>query len=44
MEPFLVTLIPAEVFQVEPNQHDGKEIIFVLEGQVEVRLTDHTDI
>ncbi len=44
MEPFFVTLTPAEVFQVEPNQHDGEEIIFVLEGQVEVRLADHKDI
>ena len=44
MEPFLVTLTPAETFPVEPNQHDGEEIIFVLEGQVDVRLADHTDI
>lgn len=44
MEPFLVTLTPAEVPQVEPNQHVGEEIIFVLEGQVKVRLADHTDI
>jgi transcriptional regulator with XRE-family HTH domain len=44
MEPFLVTLTPAENFPVEPNQHDGEEIIFVLEGQVDVRLADHTDI
>ena len=44
MEPFLVTLAPSEVSQVEPNQHVGEEIIFVLEGQVEVRLVDHTDI
>ncbi len=44
MEPFLVTLTPAEVRQVEPNQHIGEEFIFVLEGKVEVRLLDHTDI
>jgi len=44
MEPFLVTLAPAEVSQVEPSQHVGEEIIFVLEGHVEVRLADHTDI
>jgi transcriptional regulator with XRE-family HTH domain len=37
MEPFLVTLTPAENFKLEPNQHVGEEIIFVLEG-------DHTDI
>lgn len=44
MEPFLVTLAPAEAVHLEPNQHVGEEIIFVLEGQVEVRLADHTDI
>lgn len=44
MEPFLVTLAPAESRQLEPNQHDGEEILFVLEGQVEVRLADLTDI
>ncbi len=44
MEPFLVTLTPAEVRQVEPNQHIGEEFIFVLEGKVAVRLLEHTDI
>ncbi len=44
MEPFLVTLTPAEVRQVEPNQHIGEEFIFVLEGKVEVRMLDNTDI
>lgn len=44
MEPFLVTLTPRESLPVEPNQHVGEEIIFVLEGQVEVRLSEHTDI
>lgn len=44
MEPFLVTLTPNEKVQLEPNQHVGEEIIFVLEGQVEVRLLEHTDI
>lgn len=44
MEPFLVTLTPAKIPQVEPNQHIGEEIIFVLEGRVEVRILDHTDI
>jgi transcriptional regulator with XRE-family HTH domain len=44
MEPFLVTLTPAKVLQVEPNQHIGEEFIFVLEGKVEVKLLDHTDI
>lgn len=44
MEPFLVTLTPVEGSPVEPNQHVGEEIIFVLEGQVEVGLSGHTDI
>ena len=45
MEPFLVTLSPLDdPVQVEPNQHVGEEFIFVLEGQVEVRLSGHTDL
>ena len=44
MEPFLVTLTPAESLPVEPNQHIGEEIIFVLEGKVEVSLLDKTEI
>lgn len=44
MEPFLVTLNPPEVSPVEPNCHSGEEFIFVLEGEVEIRLGDHTDI
>ncbi len=44
MEPFLVTLTPTDPAKVEPNQHVGEEIIFVLEGQVKVSLAEHTDI
>lgn len=44
MEPFLVTLNPAVTPPAEPNQHIGEEIIFVLEGEVEVRLLDHIEI
>jgi transcriptional regulator with XRE-family HTH domain len=44
MEPFLVTLTPAGSSSVEPNQHIGEEIIFVLEGKVEVSLLDKTEI
>jgi transcriptional regulator with XRE-family HTH domain len=44
MEPFLVTLTPGSTSPVEANQHIGEEIIFVLEGQVEVTLLDHKDI
>ncbi|MDT8421436.1 MAG: cupin domain-containing protein [Desulfuromonadales bacterium] len=43
MEPFLVTLNPGEA-PAEPNQHVGEEILFVLEGQVEVSLAGHADI
>ena len=43
MEPFMVTLTPGEVSS-EPNQHVGEEILFVLEGQVQVSLAGHTDI
>ncbi len=44
MEPFLVTLSPSESSKVEPNQHIGEEIIFVLEGNIEVTLLDQTEI
>jgi len=44
MEPFLVTLSPAESKEVEPNQHVGEEILFVLNGEVEIRLLDQTEI
>ena len=45
MEPFLVTLKPVEdPQQVEPNQHVGEEFLFVMNGQVEVRLAGHTDV
>lgn len=44
MEPFLVRLTPAGTPHTESNQHDGEEFIFVLEGQVEVKLSEHNDI
>lgn len=44
MEPFLVTLTPTDKSQVEPNQHIGEEIIFVLEGKVQVTILEHTDV
>jgi len=44
MEPFLVKLTPSDAADVEPNQHIGEEILFILEGQVEVRLLDQTEI
>ena len=39
-----MTLTPAESSPVEPNQHIGEEIIFVLEGKVEVSLLDKKEI
>ncbi len=44
MEPFLVTLTPLESLKLEPNQHIGEEIIFVIAGEIEVKLGDHADI
>jgi mannose-6-phosphate isomerase-like protein (cupin superfamily) len=45
MEPFLVTLTPVEDPKlVEPNQHVGEEFLFVLEGQVDIKLSGHTEI
>lgn len=45
MEPFLVTLTPVEDPRlVEPNQHVGEEFLFVLHGQVVIRLSGHTEI
>ena len=43
MEPFLVTLEPAET-EEERSTHDGQEFIFVLQGQMEVRLGDDLHI
>jgi len=39
MEPFLVTLEPSET-EEERSTHDGQEFIFVLQGKMEVRLSD----
>lgn len=44
MEPFVVTLRPPEVPHVDPNSHAGEEFIFVLSGEVEIKLGDHTDV
>lgn len=44
MEPFLVTLSPVQSSQIEPNQHIGEEILFVLEGKVKVKLIEHEEI
>lgn len=43
MEPFLVTLEPAQT-EEERSSHDGQEFIFVLDGQMEVRLGAETHL
>ena len=43
MEPFLVSLDPAET-EEERSTHDGQEFIYVLEGNMEVRLGEEIHI
>lgn len=43
MEPFLVTLHPADT-DAERSTHDGQEFIFVLQGEVEIRLGKETHV
>ena len=43
MEPFLVTLEPTTLGSSKPAAHDGEEFIFVLDGEVEVVLGEHSD-
>ncbi|MBM3299517.1 MAG: cupin domain-containing protein [Deltaproteobacteria bacterium] len=42
MEPFIVTLHPAA--SDETSSHDGQEFIFVLEGEMEVRINDTREV
>jgi mannose-6-phosphate isomerase-like protein (cupin superfamily) len=44
MEPFIVTLDPETVKKPAQSTHDGEEFIFVLEGEMEVTLGDHSDV
>ena len=44
MEPFIVTLEPATVKPSKTSVHEGEEFIFVLEGEMEVVLGNHTDV
>lgn len=44
MEPFIVTLEPATVKSSKTSVHEGEEFIFVLEGEMEVVLGNHTDV
>jgi quercetin dioxygenase-like cupin family protein len=43
MEPFLITLEPSETDE-ERSTHDGQEFIFVLHGEMEVRLGEEIHI
>jgi len=44
MEPCIVTLEPATVKTTKTSVHDGEEFIYVLEGEMEVILGNHTDV
>ncbi len=44
MEPFLVTLEPATVKTQTLSTHEGEEFIYVLDGDMEVILGNHTDL
>ncbi len=44
MEPFLVTLEPATVKATTLSTHEGEEFLYVLEGEMEVILGNHTDL
>ena len=44
MEPFLVTLEPTTVKTPKTASHDGEEFLFVLEGEMEVTLGEHSDV
>jgi transcriptional regulator with XRE-family HTH domain len=44
MEPFIITLEPATVKTAKTSVHEGEEFIFVLEGEMEVILGNHTDV
>jgi mannose-6-phosphate isomerase-like protein (cupin superfamily) len=44
MEPFIVSLEPGTVKKASLSTHDGEEFIFVLEGEMEVTLGEHSDI
>jgi transcriptional regulator with XRE-family HTH domain len=43
MEPFLVTLNPSQT-EEERSTHDGQEFIFVLDGEMEVRLGEEIHV
>ncbi len=44
MEPFLVTLEPTTHPDQKPSAHEGEEFLFVLEGEMEITLGEHSDV
>ena len=42
MEPFLITMVPAEVRDL--STHDGQEFIFVLEGEMKAQVGNQVEI
>ncbi len=42
MEPFLITMVPADV--TELASHDGQEFIFVLEGEIRAQVMGQVEI
>jgi len=44
MEPFLITLEPATIEDKSAFSHEGEEFIFVLKGDMEVTLGEHSDV
>ena len=42
MEPFLVTLLPTDTGDL--SSHDGQEFIFVLEGEINARVGDQSEV
>jgi len=42
MEPFIVTLLPTDA--EEFSAHDGQEFIYVLDGEMKVRVGDQTEL
>jgi quercetin dioxygenase-like cupin family protein len=42
MEPFLVTMTPTKFGEM--SNHDGQEFIFVLEGEISVRVEEEVEL
>ncbi len=44
MEPFIIDVHPPENEDYQLSSHEGEEFIYVLEGEMEVILGNHTDV